>query len=112
MDVSCTRLQLRLLLTAPPRLPGSDAQLPRSVAGAGCKPSPHDWPLLPFPSNAGNPDTLNWLFAGDRDALRAMVSLMRSADMDAARLGLQVGLRHRALRLQAASPGCGEREVP
>ncbi|KAI7843347.1 hypothetical protein COHA_003044 [Chlorella ohadii] len=37
----------------------------------------------------GNPDTLNWLFAADRDALRAMVSLMRSADMDAARLGLQ-----------------------
>jgi hypothetical protein len=37
----------------------------------------------------GNPDTVNWLFAADRDALRAMVSLMRSADMDAARLGLQ-----------------------
>ncbi len=42
-------------------------------------------------NHAGNPDTLNWLFAADRDALRAMVSLMRSADMDAARLGLQVG---------------------
>ncbi|KAL4440465.1 hypothetical protein ABPG75_003466 [Micractinium tetrahymenae] len=37
----------------------------------------------------GNPDTLNWLFAADRQALKAMVSLMRSADMDAARLGLQ-----------------------
>ncbi|PSC72043.1 importin subunit alpha-2 [Micractinium conductrix] len=37
----------------------------------------------------GNPDTINYLFAADRDALKAMVSLMRSADMDAARLGLQ-----------------------
>ena len=41
--------------------------------------------------HAGNPDTINYLFAADRDALKAMVSLMRSADMDAARLGLQVG---------------------
>ena len=40
-------------------------------------------------SSAGNQETLNYLFAADRDALRAMVSLMRSADMDAARLGLQ-----------------------
>lgn len=33
---------------------------------------------------------LNWLFAADRDALKAMVSLMRAPDMDAAKLGLQV----------------------
>ena len=45
--------------------------------------------LPPGLSSAGNPETLNYLFAADRDALRAMVSLMRSADMDAARLGLQ-----------------------
>lgn len=40
----------------------------------------------------GDLEALNWLFAADRDALAAMVSLMRSADMDAAKLGLQVGL--------------------
>lgn len=46
--------------------------------------------LLPLPRRAaGNPETLNWLFAADREAMRAMLSLMRSADMDAARLGLQ-----------------------
>lgn len=37
----------------------------------------------------GDLEALNHLFAADNDALRAMVSLMRSADVDAARLGLQ-----------------------
>ncbi|KAI3431378.1 hypothetical protein D9Q98_004432 [Chlorella vulgaris] len=37
----------------------------------------------------GNAETLNTLFGSDRDALRALLSLLRSADMDAARLGLQ-----------------------
>jgi hypothetical protein len=41
---------------------------------------------------SGDLEALNWLFAADRDALAAMVSLMRSADMDAAKLGLQVGV--------------------
>ena len=56
------------------------------------------YPPLPAPVNlhthppAGDAEATNWLFASDRDALRAMLSLMRSADMDAARLGLQVGL--------------------
>lgn len=53
---------------------------------------------------AGNPDTLNWLFAADREALKAMVSLMRSADMDAARLGLQARPAPRpAIRLASST---------
>jgi hypothetical protein len=38
---------------------------------------------------AGDAEALNALFGGDLGAVRAMLSLLRSADMDAARLGLQ-----------------------
>ena len=41
----------------------------------------------------GDGEALNRLFGGDLEALRAMVSLMRSADMDAARLGLQASAK-------------------
>ncbi len=43
---------------------------------------------------AGEIEDLNWLFAADRDALAAMVSLCRSVDADAARLGVQVSHAH------------------
>lgn len=38
---------------------------------------------------SGDSETLNELFGADKDAVRAMLSLLRSADVDAARLGLQ-----------------------
>ncbi|KAH7624774.1 hypothetical protein Ndes2526B_g00143 [Nannochloris sp. 'desiccata'] len=37
----------------------------------------------------GDAEALNYLFGADLDALRAMLSLVRSADVEAARLGLQ-----------------------
>ena len=54
----------------------------------------------------GDAEALNYLFGADLDALRAMLSLVRSADVEAARLGLQfVEMLLRML------PGNGAREV-
>ena len=38
---------------------------------------------------SGDSEAINYLFGGDNAAVRAMLSLMRSADADAAKLGLQ-----------------------
>lgn len=37
----------------------------------------------------GDSEAMNWLFGADVDAVRAMLTLLRSADTDAVRLGLQ-----------------------
>jgi len=54
----------------------------------------------------GDAEALNYLFGADVDALRAMLSLVRSADVEAARLGLQ--FVEMVLRML---PGNGAREV-
>lgn len=38
---------------------------------------------------SGDTEALNYIFAGDMDAIKAMISLMRSSNVDAAVLGLQ-----------------------